>query len=129
LSKNIANILWTKAGHDFNAAAEIVDADPMKIGDQVFGMLLQQSVEKAVKALILAKNLKYSHTHDLHHLLNLLSKKISVPAQARELEDLTIFASRERYETPISDDRLDRRQLLEAVREFLVWTSEVGKLE
>lgn len=129
MSRNVANILWLKANHDFNAAAEIADLDPRRVGDQVFGMLLQQSVEKAIKALILVKNLKYSHTHDVHYLLEHLSKKISVPEQARELEDLTVFASQERYETPISDNLLDRHQLLLTVREFLMWTSEEGNFD
>ena len=127
--KIVAHTLWIKANHDFNAAAKIVDTDPREVGDQVFGMLLQQSVEKAIKALILTKNLKYDHTHDLHRLLNLLAKKTTVPEKIRELEDLTMFASQERYETPISDDKLNRPWLLDTVQEFLAWALEEGEFD
>ena len=126
MSRNIANILWTKACHDFNAGSRIADANPEDIGDQVLGLLLQQSVEKATKALITAKNLKYSHTHDIHHLFQLLAKKIEVPQQFEDLIGLSMFATREKYESPILPDRLDKQDLLNEVKAFLEWVAAAG---
>jgi HEPN domain-containing protein len=124
LSRNVANVLWTKAFHDYNAAEKLKDVDPEIVGDQVFGLLLQQSVEKAVKSLILRANLSYDRTHDLHHLFKILSKKMVIPAEFEPLEGLTMFASHEKYEAPISQTLLDRRGLLRGVKKFLDWASQ-----
>jgi len=129
LSKSIATILWTKARHDFNAASVLVNLSPLEVGDQVFGLLLQQSIEKSVKALILAMKLRYDHTHDIEHLFHQLSKKIQVPSQFEELIEMTVFASKERYETPLSDRPIDRSVYLVNVQYFLEWIAETGGFE
>ena len=56
MSENIANILWIKALHDYNAAENLQDSDPEIVGDQVIGLLLQQSVEKAIKSTLLRRS-------------------------------------------------------------------------
>lgn len=120
----IADVLWNKACHDWNAAERLLDADPEFIGDQVFGFLLQQSVEKATKSVLTRKKIKYDHVHDLGILLGILfdtlSKKIDVPPKFGRLRGLTMYATIERYESPLSPHRLDRQEILTLVREFLV---------
>lgn len=125
-SRNVAVVLFTKACHDWNAASRLVDVDPLVVGDQVFGLLLQQSVEKAIKSLIATTSLRYDHTHDIHHLIRQLSKKIDVPEQFSSLDELTLFASREKYEAPISEHALDRTTILTSVQCFLEWVSKTG---
>ncbi len=124
MSKSIANVLWAKSAHDYNAAEHFVDVDPELVGDQVFGWLLQQSVEKAVKALTLDHRLKYEHTHDLHRLFEILSKKIPIPPEFDLLEGLSMYATRERHESPLAEQHVDRRMLLELARRFLEWAGD-----
>lgn len=122
MSSSVALILRTKAEHDLQAAKRLADVDPDVVGDQVFGMLCEQCVEKASKSLILRLKLKYDRTHDLRRLFVTLTKKVDVPAWIEPLEQLTMFATTERYETPFSNSSLDRLSLLDLVRDFLAWS-------
>jgi HEPN domain-containing protein len=119
LSDDTPGILWVKAIHDYNAAEKLLDSDPEIVGDQVFGLLLQQSVEKSIKSLLWRKKLRYSRIHNVSVLLDTLSKAIDIPPGFEKLRGLTMYASTERYESPLSPHRLDRRGLLDLVREFL----------
>lgn len=117
MSKNIADILWIKACHDYNAAEKLLDSEPEIVGDQVFGLLLQQSVEKVIKSTLLRKRLKYERIHDVG--VDVLSKKIDVSPKFERLQGLTMYAVTERYESPLSPHRLNRQEILDLVREFL----------
>jgi HEPN domain-containing protein len=124
LSKSIANVLLTKSAHDYNAAKHFVNVEPALVGDHVFGLLLQQSVEKAVKALTLDHRLKYEHIHDIHRLFQILSKKIAIPAEFDILEGLSMYATRERCEAPLAEQHIDRGALIELTRRFLEWADK-----
>jgi HEPN domain-containing protein len=118
LSRDIAAILWIKALHDYNAANKLLSIDPEIVGDQVFGLLLQQSVEKAIKSTLLEKGQKYLHVHDLSLLIDTLSEKIAIPPGFGRLQDLTMYAVTE-DESPLSPHRVDRQELLGIVKSFL----------
>jgi HEPN domain-containing protein len=126
LSKNIGQILLRKALHDYNSAVHLASVDPEVVGDQVVGYLLQQSVEKSCKALILYSGSKYNRTHDLGELFKTISRKCEVPSEFVPLEGLTGFSSAERYESPPSRERLDRERLIDDVRRFLEWVGEIA---
>ena len=119
LSDDTADILWIKACHDYNAAEKLLDSDPEIVGDQVFGFLLQQSVEKAIKSILRRKRLKHDRIHDVSILLDTLSAAIDIPPRFEKLRGLTMYASTERYESPLSSHKLGRRWILDLVREFL----------
>jgi len=124
LSRAIADILWTKACQDYNLAEMAVDVDPKRVGDQAFGYLLQQSVEKALKSLILRCRMKYERTHDLRRLMDHLSRKIAVPPEIQHLDELSAFATQERYEAPMSDEPIDRRAFIRDVEMMLEWVQQ-----
>ena len=119
MSENVAAILWIKSLHDYNAAEELQDSDPEIVGDQVFGLLLQQSVEKAIKSTLLRKGRRYDRVHDVGILLDALAGQIAIPPGFERLKGLTMYASIERYESPLSPHRIDRKVILSLVREFL----------
>lgn len=119
MSENIANILWIKALHDYNAAENLQDSDPEIVGDQVVGLLLQQSVEKAIKSTLLRRRHKYNRVHDVGILLDVLAEEIVIPPEFERLKGLIMYASIERYESPLSPHRIDRLSILKLVREFL----------
>ena len=119
MSEETANILWIKACHDYNAAEKLLDSDPEIIGDQVFGLLLQQSVEKAIKSILKRKRLKYKHIHNVRILLDTLSNHIDIPPGFEKLQGLTMYTSTEKYESPLSPHKIDRQEILDLVRNFL----------
>lgn len=122
MSKNIAAILWSKAKSDFATAELAINVDPRIVLDESFGALLQQTVEKATKALLSQHNIQYPFTHDLKSLFDLLDKKlVGVPSGFHPLMILTPFASRLRYESPIEPEFLNRRELFDLVGSFAEW--------
>lgn len=119
MSEDTANILWIKACHDYNAAERLLGSDPEIVGNQVIGFLLQQSVEKAIKSILKKNRLKYAKTHDVGDLLDILSRIIDVPPKFGDLLGLTMYASIERYESPLSPHEMNRQKILDLVRDFL----------
>lgn len=120
--QELAEILLTKAAHDFNIAQLAVDVDPEHIGDQVFCARLQESVEKCVKAVLCLETGDYPKIHDLSKLFRHLSEcGHPVPGYFDLLKDLTPYAGLERYESSLSKSPIDRHHRLNLVLEFRTW--------
>jgi hypothetical protein len=114
--------LRKKAQGDFNAAVVLANADP-PMDDETVGLHLQQAVEKAAKALMSRKNIKYPFAHDIDTLLQILiAAGCPVPAQFSNLDTLTVFATQARHEGVVLPGSFDRAAFIDLVREFLVWT-------
>ncbi len=98
------------------------------VTDAGVGMLAQQAVEKAIKAVLAAKGTEFPFTHNLEQLRDFAKESVvELPTTLDGMEALTPFASDERYgaETPLS---LDRGQALRWVAAAIAWTQEiVGK--
>ena len=122
MSKTVAEILRKKARGDFNAAVVLAHADP-PMDDETVGLHLQQAVEKAAKALLTWKNIKYPFTHDIDTLLQMLTAKgCPVPGQFSDLDTLTPFATQARYERAVPPGSFDRAAFIALTRDFLAWT-------
>ena len=122
LSKAVAEILRKKAQGECNAAVVLANAEP-PMDDETVGLHLQQAVEKAAKALLTWKNIKYPFTHDIDSLLQLLTAKgCPVPGQFSDLDTLTLFATQARCERAVPPGSFNRPALIHLVRDFLVWT-------
>lgn len=122
MSKAVAEILRKKAQADFNAAVVLANADP-PMDDETVGLHLQQAVEKAAKALMTWKNIKYPFTHDIDTLLRMLTARgCPVPGQFSDLDTLTPFATQARYERAVPPGSFDRSAFVGLARDFLVWT-------
>ena len=58
----------------------------------------QQAAEKAIKAVMIARNIEFPYVHDLDHLLSLLEDRGEViPEAIRRAGDLTDYATITRY--------------------------------
>jgi HEPN domain-containing protein len=91
------------------------------VTDAGLGMLCQQAVEKAIKAVLSAKGTEFPFTHDLERLRGFAKKSgIELPTTLDGIEALTPFARDERYgsETPLG---LDRDQALKWAAEAIAW--------
>lgn len=58
----------------------------------------QQASEKAIKALLIARQIDFPYTYDLSHLLTILEARgESIPDAIRRPEELTRYAAHTRY--------------------------------
>ena len=111
-----------KAQGDFDAAVVLANADP-PMADETVGLHLQQAVEKAAKALMSRRNIKYPFTHDIDTLFQMLKANgWSVPRQFADLDTLTLFATQARCERAVPRGSFDRAAFVDLVRDFLAWT-------
>ena len=83
----------------------------------------QQAAEKAIKALLIRRDIKFPYTHDLGKLLSLLEQAASqLPDSIRQAERLTRFAVEARYPgigSPVSEERY--REALGLALEVVRW--------
>jgi len=116
---DLARVLLRKAGGDEAVIRKIgPDTD---IADEIVGFHAQQAVEKAMKAVLAFKGIKFPFVHDLEILRDLCDVSgIKLPSTLNSVEDLTPFAAAERYgsETP---QALDRDQALKWAAATIAW--------
>jgi HEPN domain-containing protein len=95
------------------------------VTDAGLGMLCQQAVEKAIKAVLSAEATEFPFIHDLEQLRNFAKESgIELPAALDGIKALTPFARDERYgaETPIG---LDRDQALRWATAAIAWARDI----
>jgi HEPN domain-containing protein/predicted nucleotidyltransferase len=100
---------WLAHARSDLASARILRANPDVLPEQA-GFHAQQSVEKAVKAVLLARNVDIPHTHNLEDLVDeLTSRGIAVPTEVAEAGALTRFAVEMRYPNPeeVTDEEIN----------------------
>lgn len=88
----------------------------------------QQSVEKAVKALLIFYDMDYPYTHDLADLLSSLKENIdaNIPDTVEQIPRLTRYAVAARYPGPsgtVTEEDYDRA--LKIAKETLEWASQL----
>jgi HEPN domain-containing protein len=100
--KHQAVALLRKSEDDLNAALCL--AKDATVSHRSVGFHAQQTVEKALKAVLMYREMQYPFTHDIRALMKLAEKvEVSLPSNADELPSLTPFATILRYE----DDEWD----------------------
>jgi HEPN domain-containing protein len=79
----------------------------------------QQAAEKAVKAVLLARNVEFPYTHDLENLVDeATSHGMAIPAEVARAKELTRYAVETRYPNPeeiTESDVADAIRIAEAV--------------
>ena len=79
----------------------------------------QQSVEKYVKALLVAMAIPFPRVHDIGELLKLVPAPVEIPLSIDEQEQLTFYATTARYPgeyEPVS--RKEAEEMLSAARKL-----------
>ena len=114
-----ARQLLAMAGKD-SRALEVM-CDPRQVDGEIFGFHAQQAVEKALKAWVASLGAEYPLTHNLASLVCLLRDRGGDVSGLEELESLTPFAVRLRYEQPDLDETipLDRPGLVGRIRALI----------
>jgi HEPN domain-containing protein len=116
---DLARQLLRVASDDEFAARSVLSIEG--VTDAILGFHAQQAVEKAIKAVLVAKGIKFRFSHNLDYLRDLCSEAgIELPEALDGMENLTPFATAERYGSP-APAGLDREQALAWAAGALAW--------
>lgn len=114
----VAALLLDKARADLDAARALA-ADERQ-ADHIVGFHAQQTVEKAIKAVLAIRAIEIPRTHDLAFLLTRLEDGgLQVPDEVAGSEWLTPWAGGWRYDEAPSP--IDRRRALGVAKSALEW--------
>jgi HEPN domain-containing protein len=123
--RDLARVLLERADDDIRLVRRVVDdAD---IADAIVGFHAQQAVEKAIKAVLAAREIEYAKTHALGYLIGLVeANEIDAPAAVLDAGELSPWAVDFRYETD-DEPALDRRATLVLIEEIRSWAAATVK--
>ena len=125
-SKERALSLLRKAREDHHAAACLAaDADASL---WTVGFHAQQAVEKAVKAALMRRGVRYPFTHDIAALLKLAHQEgLPLPAHSEDMPYLTPFGTLFRYEDEEwgLPETLSKEQFLKWAEDAVGWAGSI----
>ena len=114
-----AQLLLESARRDLAAVEALLDNTT--IHDSTIGFHAQQTVEKALKAVLSAKGIVFRRTHDLAELLDLIAdSQIAPPPAADTLDELNPYAVEARYGV-IDVGGLNRGTIFATLNAVLQW--------
>jgi HEPN domain-containing protein len=97
--REYAELLVQKSRDELNAAQTLMATDDW--APHVVGFLLQQTVEKAMKSVLAAREIEIPHTHDLGELSERLSESgVRMPSTLGSIDWLTPWGVTFRYDDP-----------------------------
>ncbi len=115
--RDIAQSLLRKATDDLYAAERLAEKPPASLW--IIGFHVQQSVEKAIKGVLVYHSIHYPFTHDIATLIGLVARsELPLPPEAQHLRNLTPFGTQFRYE----DEELELPTSMDSER-LLKWGS------
>lgn len=115
-----ALVLLEKAAQDEALVEKVLTS--LDISDEIIGFHCQQAAEKLLKALLAELAVPFARTHNIRHLMILLSDAgCPVPDGLQDMDTLTPFGTTFRYEWPQETEPIDRSGSLEMVRRLREW--------
>jgi HEPN domain-containing protein len=117
-------ILLSKARNDALVLRKV--AGDVDVADEIVGFHAQQTVEKALKAVLEARGVEYPATHDLARLFVLVEDSGGAPGHRDDALALSPWAAEFRYGDVIAGS-LDRDHALAVAESVLAWVErEIG---
>ena len=121
--QELARLLVEKARQDLTLVRNVQDAET--IADEIVGFHVQQSVEKALKAVLTRLGTQYEFTHDLSLLYQQVERVgVTPPVPLDPVEELTAFAVQFRY-TLYEEQDFDRRSGAGLAEKFVEWAHAI----
>ena len=115
--------LLRKAGEDLAAVRALLDNEA--IADDVIGFHAQQTVEKAMKTVLVVHGVPFRRAHDLGYLLEVAEGgAVEIPEHVAAAEWLTPWAAEFRYDEP-EIAGLDRAESLRSAERAIEWAQRV----
>lgn len=96
--------------------------DP-EVADEIVGVHAQQTVEKALMAVLETRRVDYPYTHDLARLFQLLDDSGGAPADRDDALSLNPWAAEFRYGDVVVGS-LDRDDALAVATSILAWAEQ-----
>jgi HEPN domain-containing protein len=126
---DVADALLTKAVGDEAGLRAL--ADNHDVPDHVAGFLAQQAIEKALKAVLIARDVPFERKHDIDYLCGLIEDVgLDLTPELGAAVSLTPWAVEFRYADPFDAPPLDRTKALETVVAVRGWaTQTIGAKE
>lgn len=117
-------ILLSKARNDALLLEKVVgDAE---VADEIVGFHAQQTVEKALEAVLEVRGVDYPYTHDIARLYELLDESGGAPEDRDDAVALTPWAAELRYGDVVTG-ALNRDHALAVAQSVLAWADhQVG---
>lgn len=124
--RDVAEALLAKAGGDEAGLRAL--ADNPDVPDHVAGFLAQQAIEKALKAVLTARNVPFERSHDIDYLCDLIEGAgLVLTPELKFAVALTPWAVEFRYADPYDVAPLDRIEALTTVVAVREWATEAIK--
>jgi HEPN domain-containing protein len=119
--RDLARVLLDRADDDITLVRHVLD--DAEIADAIIGFHAQQAVEKALKAVLAAREIEFAKTHALGYLIGLIEKNaIEAPPAVLGAGELSPWAVDFRYETD-DEPALDRQATLVLIEEIRAWAA------
>ncbi len=126
--RDVADALLAKASGDAAGLRALVDHHD--VPDHVAGFLAQQAIEKALKAVLTARNVPFERRHDIDYLCSLIEDAgLDLTPALKAAVALTPWAVEFRYADPFDAPSLDRAGALETVVAVREWATRVISTE
>lgn len=121
---DVADALLAKAVGDEAGLRALVDHHD--VPDHVAGFLAQQAIEKALKAVLIARDVTFERKHDIDYLCSLIEDAgLDLTPKLTASVALTPWAVEFRYADPFDAPPLDRAEALETVVAVREWATQV----
>jgi HEPN domain-containing protein len=119
---DVAEALLAKASGDEAGLRALVDHPD--VPDHVAGFLAQQAIEKALKAVLIARGVPFERSHDIDYLCSLIEESgLQLTTELREAIALTPWAVEFRYADPFDAPLLNRTEALGTVAAVREWAA------
>jgi len=121
-------VLLKKAREDEHLALLVIN--DASVSDEQVGFFCQQGIEKAIKAVLSLRGVKYRRTHDVAELIDSLKDNaIPYPSTIDAAVELTPFAAEMRYDylppESMGGQPFDRAAAVRLLRVTIEWTEQV----
>lgn len=115
-----ALLFLKKAGEDLHAARVL--SHDATISTAIVGFHCQQSIEKALKAVLLEKNVYFPRTHNLTYLAGLFVQAgLVLPLTTEQIAEFNAFAVDFRYADLDESIAFDRQMALDMAQTAYAW--------
>jgi HEPN domain-containing protein len=121
---DVADALLAKAVGDEAGLRALVDNH--EVPDHVAGFLAQQAIEKAIKGVLIARDIPFERKHDIDYLCSLIEDAgLDLTPELSAAVALTPWAVEFRYADPFDAPPLDRIKALETVAAVREWATQM----
>ena len=122
-SRQLAETLLEKAAGEEATLRAVAESEG--VPDEAIGLHAQQAVEKALKAALAARAVRYPFTHDIDRLIELVEREgLELSESLREAGQLTPWALAHRYESAPTIGA-KRQDMLALASEAVSWAREL----